>query len=346
MNDEIYMRRCIELAQRGRGRNAPNPKVGALVVYRDRILGEGWHQQYGQAHAEVNALHSIKEEDKHLIRRSTIYVTLEPCFHHGKTPPCVDLILRERIPRVVIACLDPFGKVDGNSIQKLKAQGVEVKINVLQQEVEWLTRRFFTSCKAQRPYIILKYAQTSDGFIGQEGKEIKITNAILKRLVHKWRGEEAAILVGTTTALVDNPALTTRVYSGPNPVRVVIDKQLRLPKRLQLFDQQTKTMVFTAQEQLPASSEQLIYISLRDDTHFLAQLVRKLHECRIQSLIVEGGAKLLQSFIDERLWDEARVLTVPSTLGSGLVAPQLRQAQRRSSTRLEKTQLEYFTRLV
>lgn len=345
MNDELYMQRCIELAQRGRDQNAPNPKVGALLVYEDRIIGEGWHERYGQAHAEVNAIASVPEEDRHLITKSTIYVTLEPCFHYGKTPPCVNLILEKQIPRVVIGCRDPFGKVDGNSIHKLKANGVEVKTDVLKEKIEWLNRRFFTSCREQRPYIILKYAQTSDGFIGQVNREVPITNSLIKRLVHKWRGEEAAILVGTNTALVDDPALTTRMYSGSNPVRVVIDKQLRLPNTLQLFDQKTKTIVFTTEENYPDSTEQLIYIQLKGGENFLQQLVSKLHKHKIQSLIVEGGANLLQSFINEGLWDEARVLTAPHCLSEGICAPQLQNAQKKDSTRLENTQLDLYTRL-
>ncbi|MCH2043767.1 MAG: bifunctional diaminohydroxyphosphoribosylaminopyrimidine deaminase/5-amino-6-(5-phosphoribosylamino)uracil reductase RibD [Saprospiraceae bacterium] len=344
MTDELYMQHCIELAQRGRDLNAPNPKVGALLVYQNRIIGKGWHKRYGEAHAEVNAIRSVAEKDQHLIAQSTIYVTLEPCFHYGKTPPCVDLILEQQIPRVVIGCRDPFGKVDGNSIQKLKEHGVEVKVDVLREQVEWLNRRFFTSCREQRPYIILKYAQTSDGLIGQAQKEVPITNAYIKRLVHKWRGEEAAILVGTNTALVDNPALTTRLYSGSNPVRVVIDKSLRLPNTLQLFDQHTKTIVFSTAKNPPQSTEQLMYIQIEEDKNFLSQLVSKLHKHKIQSLIVEGGAQLLQSFINEGLWDEARVLTASHCLGEGIPAPQLKNATKKSSTRLEDTLLEYYIR--
>ncbi len=318
--DERYMHRAIALAQLAAGHQRPNPKVGSVIVYQDQIIGEGYHQKYGEAHAEVNAVASVK--DKTLLSKSTIYVTLEPCYHYGKTPPCVDLILKHKIPRVVIGSKDPFPEVAGQSIEKLKNTGVEVVVGILKKEIEWLNRRFFTNVRKNRPYIILKYAVSADGFIGKEGEEVKISNAFSQRLVHKWRSEEAAIMVGTNTALVDDPQLGNRLYSGPQPLRVVLDRQGRLPEKLQLFDGSLATLVIT--EESKPSQPNLEYLKCSfQSPDFLASLLAILHRQKIQSVLIEGGAQLLQSFLDAGLWDELRLLRSSKRLGEGIAAPIL-----------------------
>lgn len=322
------MERCIELARLGAGSVAPNPMVGAVLVYNNRIIGEGWHQQYGQAHAEVNCIASVKEEDKSFISQSVLYVSLEPCSHFGKTPPCTDLIIRNKIPKVVIGCRDPFKEVDGRGIEKLKAAGIEVVPGVMEQECKELNKRFFTFHQLQRPYIILKWAQTSDGFIGAGNKErLLISNEYSNRLVHQWRSEEAAILVGTNTALADDPELTTRLWPGNSPVRLVVDMNLRLPASLKLFDSSIKTIVFNTVKQ--EEKENLLFYKLEKNKKFIPQLMDALYKLNLQSVLVEGGAALLHSFIDEGLWDEARVITNNELSfrllsgGNGLPAPVL-----------------------
>ncbi|MGC4038923.1 MAG: bifunctional diaminohydroxyphosphoribosylaminopyrimidine deaminase/5-amino-6-(5-phosphoribosylamino)uracil reductase RibD [Chitinophagaceae bacterium] len=242
---EKYMQRCLQLAALGAGFVAPNPMVGAVLVYNNRIIGEGWHQKYGEAHAEVNCINSVIQEDKQFISSSVLYVSLEPCAHHGKTPPCADLIIRDKIPKVVIGCRDPFKEVDGKGIEKLKQAGVEVVLNVLEKECTELNKRFFTFYTKHRPYIILKWAQTNDLRISSGNDErLLISNEFSNRLVHKWRSEEAAILVGTNTAMSDDPELTTRLWSGPSPVRLVIDMELKLPLSLKIFNNSSRTIVF------------------------------------------------------------------------------------------------------
>lgn len=306
--DEKYIQRCLQLAEQGRAHVSPNPMVGAVLVFDEQIIGEGWHQKYGWPHAEVNCINSVAEADKQLITQSTMYVSLEPCTHFGKTPPCADLIVENKIRHVVIGCRDSFAEVDGKGIEKLKAAGINVEVGILEKECVELNKRFFTFHEKQRPYIILKWAQSGDGFIGATGSErILISNDLTNRLVHKWRSEEAAILVGTNTALQDDPSLTTRLWPGKNPVRLVIDKELKLPASLRLFDGSTKTIVFNYKKQ--ADGNNLIYQQLNKDENILPQILSSLYQQQIQSVIVEGGSKLLQSFIDAGLWDEARVIT-------------------------------------
>lgn len=236
-NDELYMQRCLQLAQLAAGHTAPNPMVGAVLVHDGVIIGEGYHKQYGGPHAEVNCINSVAEEHKHLIPSSFIYVSLEPCAHYGKTPPCADLIIRNKIPKVVVGCRDPFKQVDGKGIEKLVNAGIDVTVGVLEKECRQVNRRFFTFHTQHRPYVLLKWAQTGDGKIASYSEErLLISNDISNKLVHKWRSEEAAILVGTNTALMDNPSLTNRLWSGKSPIRLVIDMDLRLPKHLQLFN--------------------------------------------------------------------------------------------------------------
>ena len=328
-----YIERCIELARRGAGSVAPNPMVGAVLVHNNRIIGEGWHQQYGQTHAEVNCIASVKEADKSFISQSVLYVSLEPCSHFGKTPPCTDLIIRNKIPKVVIGCRDPFKEVDGRGIEKLKAAGIEVVPGVMEQECKELNKRFFTFHTKQRPHIILKWAQTADGFMASpnpsagggsapQRQRLLISNAYSNRLVHQWRSEEAAILVGTNTALADDPELTNRLWPGKSPVRLVADMNLRLPASLKLFDGSIKTIVFNAVKQ--EEKENLLFYRLEKNKKFIPQLLKALYKLNILSVLVEGGATLLQSFIDEGAWDEARIIENGElSIGNGLTAPVL-----------------------
>jgi len=324
-----WMQRCIQLAGLAVGHVAPNPLVGAVLVYGDRIIGEGYHQVYGQAHAEVNCIASVQESDRELIQHAVMYVSLEPCAHFGKTPPCADLIIRHRIPTVVIGCRDPFAQVDGKGIEKLQAAGVEVITGVLEDECRVLNKRFFTFHTQQRPYIILKWAQTGNGLIGykKEDKTIPaprllISNEYTNRLVHRWRSEEAGILVGTNTALQDDPALTNRLWSGPSPVRLVIDMQNRLPAHLRLFDQQQPTIVFNGQKE--EQKDNVSFYKIDSHANIITAVTAALYQLNIQSVLVEGGAQLLQSFIDAGIWDEARVIINPAlTIADGVAAPVL-----------------------
>jgi len=336
------MHRCLELARLGAGHVAPNPMVGAVLVYEDRIIGEGYHRLYGKAHAEVNCIDSVSEADSGFIDKSTIYVSLEPCAHHGKTPPCADLIIAKNIPRVVIGCRDPFPQVDGKGIGKLKAAGIEVTLGVLEKECIDCNRRFFTFNTRHRPYIILKWAQSANGFIARAGERTPISNDYTNRLVHKWRSEEASILVGPRTALIDNPALTARLWTGPDPVRLVIDKNLELPPDLRLFDKKTRTIVFNTIKH-EETRDNLEYYQVAGDSSLIDQLLIALHHMKIQSVLVEGGARLLQSFIDADAWDEARVITNNElALPAGLPAPRLTNAHLRSHESLLSDTIRYY----
>jgi diaminohydroxyphosphoribosylaminopyrimidine deaminase/5-amino-6-(5-phosphoribosylamino)uracil reductase len=341
------MHRCLELARLGDGHVAPNPMVGAVLVHTDRntgeerIIGEGYHQRYGQAHAEVNCIAAVKEEDRHLIAESTMYVSLEPCAHHGKTPPCADLIVRMAIPRVVVGCRDPFPQVNGKGIEKLLLAGVEVKVGVLEAECIALNKRFFTFNTLRRPYVVLKWAQSLDGNIAGAGPRTFISNEFTNRLVHKWRSEETAILVGPRTALLDDPALTARLWTGPDPIRLVIDKGLELPTSLRLFDGKVRTVVFN---RLRHEEEGMVqYYQLADDSSLIHQLSVALHRLKIQSVLVEGGARLLQSFIDADLWDEARVITNGDLeLPGGLAAPRFGRVRNVRRERILGDTISYY----
>jgi len=303
------MRRCFDLARLGAGSVSPNPMVGAVLVHQARIIGEGFHRKYGQAHAEVNAVNSVRPDDRHLLPESTLYVSLEPCCIFGKTPPCTNLILEHRIPKVVISCLDQTPGVAGRGVEILRAAGVEVLTGVLEAEGQRLSAIRNTFVSQQRPYVILKFAQTKDRFIGPEdGSQYWITNAYAKRLVHRWRSEADAILVGTNTALNDDPHLTNRLYFGKSPLRVVLDKSLRLPKTLALFDGTYPTLVFTERADT-IDCNNLEYASIAFNQNLVPQILAHLAEKKCTSLIVEGGARLLQAFLDAGLWDEARVFT-------------------------------------
>ncbi|HRS53852.1 MAG TPA: bifunctional diaminohydroxyphosphoribosylaminopyrimidine deaminase/5-amino-6-(5-phosphoribosylamino)uracil reductase RibD, partial [Bacteroidales bacterium] len=255
MEDALYIRRCFDLARLGMGKVAPNPMVGCVIVNGNKIIGEGYHQEYGGYHAEVNAINSVIDKD--LLKTAVLYVNLEPCAHYGKTPPCTDLIISSQIPKVVISNVDPFEKVAGKGINKLRAAGISVIVGVLKQDGKELNKRFFTFCEQKRPYIILKWAQSLDGFIDKErnsNEKLKgptwITGDFFKKVVHKWRAEEQAIMVGTNTAINDNPKLTVREVPGKNPLRIVIDRVLKLPHNLNLFDSSTPTLVLTEQKNI------------------------------------------------------------------------------------------------
>jgi diaminohydroxyphosphoribosylaminopyrimidine deaminase/5-amino-6-(5-phosphoribosylamino)uracil reductase len=339
---EIYMQRCLELALLGAGKVAPNPMVGAVLVYHDRIIGEGYHQQYGGPHAEVNCLDSVTDDDRLLVHDAVLYVSLEPCAHFGKTPPCADLIIRHEIKKVVIGCRDPFTEVNGKGIEKLRSAGVEVITGILEKECIALNRRFFTFHTKHRPYIILKWAQTANNKIaGEPGQRLLISNEHTNRLVHQWRSEEAAILVGTNTALLDDPSLTNRLWTGKNPVRMVIDMSLRLPATLKLFDQQQKTIVFNTSKQ--ETNNNILYHQVKKEETILPQILNAAHKLQLQSILVEGGAKLLQSFIDAGLWDEARVIKNEQlTINNGLNAPILNDSYDRKEKIITDT-IYYYT---
>lgn len=318
------MHRCLQLAKLGAGNVAPNPMVGAVLVYENTIIGEGYHQQYGQAHAELNCINSVCEANQSFILKSTLYVSLEPCAHYGKTPPCADLIIKNRIQDVVVACRDSYEEVAGKGIQKLQQAGINVTIGILEKEALELNKRFFTYHTKLRPYIILKWAQSGDAKIANKDfSAVKISNDVTNRLVHKWRSEEAAILVGPNTALHDNPWLTTRLWKGNNPVRLVIDLQLKLPMSLHLFDGAVKTIVFNQVKHEEKNS--VTFYRLASGEDIIAGLLNALYQLKIQSVMVEGGAKLLQSFIDQNYWDEARVITNEQLMiDGGIEAPELK----------------------
>ena len=339
--EEMYMQRCIQLAQLGQGMVAPNPMVGSVLVYQDQIIGEGYHQQYGQPHAEVNCINSVSEADKGLISQSTLYVSLEPCAHFGKTPPCADLIIKHQIPKVIIGCRDPFEAVNGKGIDKLLAAGVDVTVGILEEECKILNKRFFTFHTKKRPYIVLKWAETANRFIGNDTQErLLISSETTNKLVHKWRSEEAAILVGTNTALLDNPSLTNRLWTGKQPIRLVLDELLSLPKSLNIFDKKQLTIVFNLvkyEEEL-----NLIYYKLEGNTPLLQQIMDACYQLNIQSILVEGGNKTLQSFIDNELWDEARVITnTQLTIEKGVPSPILFNARNSSATKIGNELITY-----
>lgn len=316
------MRRCFELAQKGQSRVAPNPMVGAVIVVDDKIIAEGFHEYFGGSHAEVNAIQKVK--DKNLLKNASLYVNLEPCSHFGKTPPCANLIIEHKIPRVCIANLDPHDKVNGKGIQLLKAAGVDVKKGILEEEGHFLNRRFFTYHQKNRPYIILKWAETADAFISRNKKDIQsnnnwISNQSLKILSHQWRSEEAAILVGKNTVEIDNPLLTCRESKGQNPVRVILDRNLTLAKDSKIFNQDAPSIIFN---QLLNKKEGIhSFIKLDKSMDELKQIMTYLREMEINSIIIEGGATVLNNFIKNGLWDEVRIIKTNKVFNSGIKAP-------------------------
>lgn len=319
--DEKYISRCIQLARNGKCNAAPNPMVGAVIVHNDTIIGEGYHIRNGEAHAEVNAIRSVKDES--LLKESTIYVSLEPCSHYGKTPPCADLIINKGIPKAVVGCMDPFSLVAGRGIQKMRDAGIDVTVGVLEEECRQLIHRFITFHTRQRPFITLKWAESADGFIDLNrngGHPYIFSSPLSSMLVHKRRAEHIGILVGRKTALLDNPSLTTRSWYGKNPIRMVIDKDLTLPNHLSLFDGSTPTLVFTRKTNIP-TRPQTEYVLLDFDKDILPQIMDVLYQKKVQSLMVEGGSILLQSFIDAGCWDEAYIEYSHDLLQDGVKAP-------------------------
>jgi diaminohydroxyphosphoribosylaminopyrimidine deaminase / 5-amino-6-(5-phosphoribosylamino)uracil reductase len=318
--DEMYMRRVFQLANQAKGHASPNPLVGCVIVHGGRIIGEGWHRHYGGPHAEVNALSSV--ENKEVLHESTAYVNLEPCSHFGKTPPCADLLINEGIRKVVISNLDTNPLVGGNGIRKLREAGVEVVTGILADSGRELNRRFFTFIEKKRPYIILKWAQTSDGFIARENYESKwISNEFSRQLVHKWRSEEDSVLVGSRTAAHDNPSLNVRDWTGRDPVRIVFDRFLKLDRKLKLFDGSQKTICVNVLKHEEHKNLSMMRVNEMD---FLKEVMNHLHQANIQSLIVEGGATTLNLFIEIGLWDEARVFKSPRNFARGIPAPLIR----------------------
>ncbi len=322
ISHDFYMKRCLELAELGLGSVSPNPLVGSVIVYNQEIIGEGYHEKFGDNHAEVNAINSVK--NKELLTKSTLYVNLEPCSHHGKTPPCSDLIIRSGIPKVVVGTVDPFPQVSGRGVQKLRKAGIEVITGVLKNECKWLNRRFFKTQLHQKPWVILKWAQTFDDFIApHKTGNFKISNEIVNRVVHKWRSEEDSILVGYNTVNLDNPGLTTRLFPGKNPIRIILDHENTLRKTFKVFKSEAKTLVFTSKlnEEVEANRTE-IYLN-SDLVNDIESLLKLISAEGIQSVIVEGGSKTLQKFISQNQWDEARVIISEDVLIEGVKAPQI-----------------------
>ena len=327
MTDELYMQRCLELAQLGMGNVSPNPMVGCVIVSNNRIIGEGYHQQYGQAHAEVNAVNQVLrqygEQADALLADATAYVSLEPCAHFGKTPPCADLLIRHRIKKVVIGNRDPFPDVDGKGIERLENAGITVVSGVLEKEASMVNRRFFTRISKQRPYVILKWATTANGFFAPKNTiQQWISGPLAKILVHKWRTEEDAILIGSQTAIADNPQLSSREWPGKNPIRILIDRKLKVPQSGNLYNGHAKTIIFNELKTEVAGN--IHYIQMEDMQYYLPQKIAfQLYLMDIQSVIIEGGANILNQFIQGNLWDEARVFTSGTSWLEGIASPQI-----------------------
>ena len=345
MSDELYMKRCLELAEMGNGQVSPNPLVGCVIVSGGKIIGEGYHQKYGQAHAEVNAIRSVTdrygEQAVELLKNAVAYVSLEPCAHFGKTPPCADLLIRHQLKKVVIGNRDPFPDVDGKGIEKLKNAGIEVVSGVLEDECFEVNRRFFTRIAQQRPYIILKWARTANGYFAPKNSVQQwISGPLSKKLVHKWRTEEDAILVGKQTAIADNPALSAREWPGKNPIRIAIDRKLEIPADSQLYNADAKTIIFN--EQKTSVEGNIHFIEMEDMQYYLPQKIAyQLYLMDIQSIIIEGGANMLNQFISAGLWDEARVFNSASSWDTGIHSPVI-NGNIMSVTQVDKDQLTIY----
>jgi diaminohydroxyphosphoribosylaminopyrimidine deaminase / 5-amino-6-(5-phosphoribosylamino)uracil reductase len=316
---ETYMRRALELAKNGCGNVSPNPLVGCVVVHDGKIIGEGWHKSYGEAHAEVNAIASV--EDKSMLKESTLYVNLEPCSHVGKTPPCADMIIAHRIQKVIVGNEDINPLVAGKGIKKLRDAGITVITDILSRQGADLNKRFFTYMKKKRPHIILKWAETADGFIARKNNDSRwISDEYSRQAVHKWRSEEDAVLVASGTAWYDNPQLNVRAWTGRDPVRIVVDRFLKLGSNQNLFNRKQMTICYNLVKE--QAYENLLYVRLKPE-NFLESMIHDLHNQRIQSIIVEGGGQILTSFIKLNLWDEARIFVSPQRFEQGLAAPHI-----------------------
>lgn len=314
------MARALQLARYGGGRVAPNPRVGCVIVYEDRILGEGYHEEFGGPHAEINALKSIADRDRHLLPEATVYVTLEPCAHQGKTPPCANRLVQERVKKVVVAMADPHEKVAGKGIAILQAGGITVATGILEKESRAINRPFITYHTAKRPFVTLKWAQSADYFLGKKEVRTPLTGPMAQRITHRWRSEHQAILVGQQTARIDNPRLDTRLWPGPSPLRIVWDPDGTLPTHLHLFDGSQPTWVLTHKKTHKAPNATVHQLPEKD---WVQPLQRLLLDHQITSLLVEGGAFTLQAFIEEAWWDAFQVWTAPVKLGEGIPAPGL-----------------------
>lgn len=321
MNDEIYIRRCIELAQKALGNTYPNPLVGSVIINNGKIIGEGFHKKAGEPHAEINAINSIREEDKHLIPESTIYVSLEPCAHFGKTPPCALKIVELGFKKVVVGAMDSHDKVNGKGKKIITDAGIEVVSSVLENECRELNKRFFTYHEKKRPFIILKWAESADGFMDQDFKPTQISNSLSKQFVHQMRSEEHAILIGKNTALHDNPSLTVREIEGRNPIRILIDHNLDIPENFTIYNDEAETIIFNSIKN--SEDKHLKFIKIEKENS-LNQILEKLYELQIQSVIIEGGRFTLQQFIDQNLWDETIIFKNQNlNLENGTKAPDL-----------------------
>ncbi|MEL6561211.1 MAG: bifunctional diaminohydroxyphosphoribosylaminopyrimidine deaminase/5-amino-6-(5-phosphoribosylamino)uracil reductase RibD [Bacteroidota bacterium] len=317
IDPNIYMQRAFELAELGKGSVSPNPLVGCVIVYEDQIIGEGFHQKYGEGHAEVNAVNAVK--DKSLLKKSDVFVTLEPCSHHGKTPPCADMLISHQVKKVWVANLDPNPLVSGRGMKKLEQAGIETETGVLADLGEEVNRRFFTFMRKKRPHIILKWAETADGFVARKNYNSKwISNPYSRQLVHKLRAEEDAILVGTNTARYDNPQLNVRDWKGNNPLRIVIDKTLSLPENLKLFTDGFPTICYN---QLKNESHGAVTFHQLEEDDFAEAIMADLYQRKVQSVIIEGGSRLLTSFMEKGLWDEAMIFKSKNVFKEGISSP-------------------------
>ncbi len=338
------MQRCIELAKLGTGNVAPNPIVGAVLVHNYRIIGEGYHKKFGEAHAEVNCINNVKEDDKKYISDSTLYVSLEPCAHYGKTPPCANLIIQHKIKKVVIGCRDSFEKVNGKGIELLQNAGIEVVSGVLEKECITLNKRFFVFNLEKRPYIILKWAQTNNGIIGNKSEErLLITNEITNRKVHKWRSEESAILVGYNTALKDNPQLDARNWNKKEIIRMVIDTTLSIPVSHHLYNNKLKTVFFNFKK--TEQQDNTVFHKLNESENILPQIMQYCYNSGIQSILVEGGDATLQSFIDNNLYNEMRVITNEClSAEDGIIAPKITTTHLKHTEKILSDSIAYYTK--
>lgn len=336
--DELYMARCIQIATNGLGNTYPNPFVGSVIVHQNQIIGEGFTSAYGGSHAEVNAINSVKNQN--LLEDSTLFVSLEPCAHFGKTSPCCDLIIQKKIPRVVVGTLDPFAKVNGEGIKRMQANGIDVRVGILEQDCLELNRRFFTFHQKKRPYIILKWAETADAYFAPKSAEQKwITNVYSKQLVHWWRTQEQAILVGKNTALIDNPQLNARLINKHSPIRLLIDQHLQIPNNFHLYNKTVKTIIFNA---IKEEIDDKIYFKQIDfNQNIIPQILKILYQENIQSVIVEGGVKTLNAFIEQNIWDEARILSSNEFWNDGIKSPEIK-----GSLLIQKTILNDKLRII
>ena len=342
-NDRLYMKRALQLAKLAGVESAPNPMVGSVIVHNSKIIGEGYHKKYGEAHAEVNAVNAVK--DMSLLRSSTIYVTLEPCAHHGKTPPCSDLIVQHQFKRVVVACKDTFSEVSGRGIEKMKKAGITVDVGLLEDEARELNKRFFTYHEKKRPYVILKWAQTLDGFMDRLPEERSkginwITTPIMKTFVHRWRSKEQAIMVGWKTIANDNPSLTVREVEGASPHRFIIDPECQTPVDAKVLNDNKSTTIIVKKNIFKKLPDSVEIVSI--EKYSTKEILKVIYNRNMLSVFIEGGAHTLQKFINDDLWDEARVIEGPVTFGKGLNSPVIQGALERGLEEIEENNIIYF----